>query len=102
MQKYNAWKNTNLINTHIITGTRTVNTHANSLCMQDKITQTHEHTPKHDGEGTKQRSGIWTCDIHMVHISSACCGLVSIGELHHPYPPHLSFPTYLPLLYSAL
>ena len=51
MQKYNAWKNTNLINTHIITGPHTVNTHANSLCTQDKITQTHEHTPKHDGEG---------------------------------------------------
>ena len=58
------------------------------------------HT-KHDGEGTKQGSGISACDIDMVHNSSACCGLVSIGALH-PKLPTLPLPVYLPLLNSAL
>ena len=70
--------------------------------MCDKFTS---HAPcphtKHDGEGTKQGSGISACDIHMVHNSSACCGLVSIGALH-PKLLTLPLPVYLPLLYSAL
>ena len=50
---------------------------------------------------SKQDSGIWTCDIHMVHNPNACCGLVIIGELH-PTLPTLPLLVYLPLMYSAL
>ena len=58
------------------------------------------HT-KHDGVRTKQGSGILACDIHMVHNPNACCGLVSIGELHSTLST-LSLPVYLPFLCSAL
>ena len=67
-----------------------------NTCMSDKFTHT-----KHDGEGTIHGSGILACDIHMVHIPSACCGLVSIGELHSTLPT-LPLLVYLPSLYSAL
>ena len=49
----------------------------------------------------KQGSGILACATHMLHNSSASCGLVIIGELH-PTLPTLVLPVYMPLMYSAL
>ena len=84
----------------------TLNT--NSKFTQGCVPNTHAHLyksscphTKHDGVRTKQGSGIRACAIHMVHNPSACCGLVSIEQLH-PTLPTLSLPVYLPLLCCAM